>query len=133
MSTAGGAAGLTLTAATTAILLEPSLNPGLEAQAAARIWRLGACRRGAHHAREACTQHAAPRQPAAAHSVPAQPYCHTQSVPTRCCHRACPSPAGQDKPTRVVRFLAKNTVEAQVGLAVRGQQHRWSPHQQRLC
>ncbi|KAL4426809.1 hypothetical protein ABPG77_006595 [Micractinium sp. CCAP 211/92] len=28
MSTAGGAAGLTLTAATTAILLEPSLNPG---------------------------------------------------------------------------------------------------------
>lgn len=41
MSTSGGAAGLTLTAASTAFLLEPSLNPGLEAQAAARIYRLG--------------------------------------------------------------------------------------------
>lgn len=42
MSTSGGAAGLTLTVAHTAFLLEPSLNPGLEAQAAARICRLGA-------------------------------------------------------------------------------------------
>jgi E3 ubiquitin-protein ligase SHPRH len=41
MSTAGGAAGLTLTVATTAFILEPSLNPGVESQAAARIWRLG--------------------------------------------------------------------------------------------
>jgi E3 ubiquitin-protein ligase SHPRH len=41
MSTAGGAAGLTLTAAATAFILEPGLNPGLEAQAAARISRLG--------------------------------------------------------------------------------------------
>ena len=41
MSTSGGAAGLTLTAASTAFLLEPALNPGLEAQAAARIYRLG--------------------------------------------------------------------------------------------
>lgn len=41
MSTSGGAAGLTLTVAHTAFLLEPSLNPGLEAQAAARICRLG--------------------------------------------------------------------------------------------
>ncbi len=41
MSTSGGAAGLTLTRATTAFLLEPPPNPGLEAQAAARIHRLG--------------------------------------------------------------------------------------------
>lgn len=41
MSTSGGAAGLTLTVARTAFILEPSLNPGLEAQAAARICRLG--------------------------------------------------------------------------------------------
>lgn len=45
MSTSGGAAGLTLTVARTAFILEPSLNPGLEAQAAARICRLGARRR----------------------------------------------------------------------------------------
>ena len=51
-----------LTVANTAFILEPGLNPGLEAQAAARIYRLG-----------------------------------------------------QDKPTRVVRFLAEETVEAQVG------------------
>lgn len=36
------AQGLTLTAATTAFLMEPTLHPGLEAQAAARICRLGA-------------------------------------------------------------------------------------------
>lgn len=41
MSTAGGAAGLSLTAARAAFLLEPTLNPGLEAQAAARVYRLG--------------------------------------------------------------------------------------------
>ncbi|KIY92034.1 hypothetical protein MNEG_15928 [Monoraphidium neglectum] len=41
MSNASGAAGLTLTCATTAFILEPPLNPGLEAQAAARIHRLG--------------------------------------------------------------------------------------------
>ena len=44
MSTAGGAAGLDLGHATVAVLLEPSLNPGLEAQAAARIQRLGQTR-----------------------------------------------------------------------------------------
>ena len=38
---AGGAAGLTLTEANTVFLMEPALNPGLEAQAAARIYRLG--------------------------------------------------------------------------------------------
>ncbi len=38
---AGGAAGLTLTVANTVFLMEPALNPGLEAQAAARIYRLG--------------------------------------------------------------------------------------------
>jgi len=37
----GGAAGLTLTAARTAVLLEPALQPGIEAQAAGRISRLG--------------------------------------------------------------------------------------------
>lgn len=42
MSNSGGAAGLTLTHATTAFLMEPSLSPGIEAQAAARIYRLGA-------------------------------------------------------------------------------------------
>eukprot|EP00198_Chlamydomonas_reinhardtii_P009028 XP_001698365.1 predicted protein [Chlamydomonas reinhardtii] len=57
-STSGGAAGLTLTVAHTAFMLEPALNPGLEAQAAARICRLG-----------------------------------------------------QDWPTRVVRIIAKDTVE----------------------
>ncbi|KAK3277407.1 hypothetical protein CYMTET_14581, partial [Cymbomonas tetramitiformis] len=41
LSTGGGAAGLTLTQATTAFILEPCLNPGLEAQASARIHRLG--------------------------------------------------------------------------------------------
>eukprot|EP00887_Chlorella_sp_A99_P005493 scaffold1.g5493.t1 len=44
MSNSGGAAGLTLTVATTAFILEPGLNPGLEAQAAARIYRLGQAR-----------------------------------------------------------------------------------------
>jgi E3 ubiquitin-protein ligase SHPRH len=44
MSTSGGAAGLTLVNATTAILLEPCFNPGLEAQAAARIHRMGQIR-----------------------------------------------------------------------------------------
>ena len=39
---AGGAAGLTLTVANAVFLMEPALNPGLEAQAAARIHRLGA-------------------------------------------------------------------------------------------
>ena len=38
---AGGAAGLTLTAAQAVFLMEPAINPGLEAQAAARIHRLG--------------------------------------------------------------------------------------------
>lgn len=36
MGNSGGAAGLTLTAASTAFILEPSVNPGMEAQAAAR-------------------------------------------------------------------------------------------------
>ena len=44
MSTAGGAAGLDLGHANCALILEPSLNPGLEAQAAARIQRLGQTR-----------------------------------------------------------------------------------------
>ena len=38
---AGGAAGLTLTAAQAVFLMEPAINPGLEAQAAGRIHRLG--------------------------------------------------------------------------------------------
>lgn len=67
MSNSGGAAGLTLTAASTAIILEPCINPGLEAQAAARIYRLG-----------------------------------------------------QTKPTRVVRLLADDTVDALVV-----EQQRW--------
>ncbi len=37
MSTSGGAAGLTLTAATTAFIMEPPLNPGLEAQVRFRL------------------------------------------------------------------------------------------------
>ena len=37
----GGAAGLTLTSASTAVLLEPALQPGIEQQAAGRISRLG--------------------------------------------------------------------------------------------
>ena len=37
----GGAAGLTLTHANTAVILEPSLTPGIEAQAAGRISRIG--------------------------------------------------------------------------------------------
>ncbi|KAK9805443.1 hypothetical protein WJX73_007822 [Symbiochloris irregularis] len=41
MSTGGGAAGLTLTAASRVYLMEPSINPGLEAQAAGRVHRLG--------------------------------------------------------------------------------------------
>ncbi|KAK9805422.1 hypothetical protein WJX73_004034 [Symbiochloris irregularis] len=44
MSTGGGAAGLTLTAASTVILMEPSINPALEAQAAGRVHRLGQTR-----------------------------------------------------------------------------------------
>jgi SNF2 family DNA or RNA helicase len=40
-SHASGAAGLTLTVADTAFLLEPALSPGLEAQAAARVHRMG--------------------------------------------------------------------------------------------
>ena len=41
MSTGGGAAGLTLTVASTVFLLEPHLNIGLETQAAGRVHRLG--------------------------------------------------------------------------------------------
>ena len=41
MSTGGGAAGLTLTVASTVFLLEPNLNIGLETQAAGRVHRLG--------------------------------------------------------------------------------------------
>lgn len=41
MSNSSGAAGLNLTVATTAFILDPAPNPGLEAQAAARIYRLG--------------------------------------------------------------------------------------------
>ena len=37
----GGAAGLTLTSASTAVLLEPALQPGIERQAAGRISRIG--------------------------------------------------------------------------------------------
>ena len=37
----GGAAGLTLTQATVAYLLEPALQPGIERQAAGRIARIG--------------------------------------------------------------------------------------------
>lgn len=37
----GGAAGLTLTHARTAIILEPALQPGIERQAAGRISRIG--------------------------------------------------------------------------------------------
>ena len=44
LSTGGGAAGLSLPAATHCVLLEPQLNPGLEAQAASRIHRLGQTR-----------------------------------------------------------------------------------------
>ena len=61
MSNASGAAGLTLTEATTAFILEPSINPGLEAQASARIHRMG-----------------------------------------------------QTKPTRVIRFIAQDTIEERV-------------------
>ncbi|EFJ47333.1 hypothetical protein VOLCADRAFT_92108 [Volvox carteri f. nagariensis] len=60
-SHSGGAAGLSLTVAHTAFMLEPAVNPGLEAQAAARICRLG-----------------------------------------------------QDRPTRVIRIIAKHTVEDRV-------------------
>jgi len=41
MNHAGGAAGLTLTSANVAFFMEPCINPGLEQQAAARIFRLG--------------------------------------------------------------------------------------------
>lgn len=41
MSTSSGAAGLTLTHASHAFIMEPALAPGLEAQAAARIYRMG--------------------------------------------------------------------------------------------
>lgn len=41
MSTGGGASGLTLTVASHVFLMEPNLNPGLEAQAAGRVYRLG--------------------------------------------------------------------------------------------
>jgi len=44
LSTGGGAAGLSLTTASHCVLLEPQLNPGLEAQAASRIHRLGQTR-----------------------------------------------------------------------------------------
>ena len=44
LSTGGGAAGLDLGCASTALLLEPGLNSGLEAQASARIQRLGQIR-----------------------------------------------------------------------------------------
>lgn len=37
----GGASGLTLTEAAASFLLEPSTDPGVEAQAAARIHRMG--------------------------------------------------------------------------------------------
>lgn len=37
----GGAAGLTLTEASVAILLEPALQPGIEQQAVGRVHRLG--------------------------------------------------------------------------------------------
>lgn len=40
----GGAAGLTLTQASTAVLLEPALQPGIERQAAGRISRIGQTR-----------------------------------------------------------------------------------------
>ena len=40
----GGAAGLTLTAAAHVVFLEPGLDPGLEAQARARVHRLGQAR-----------------------------------------------------------------------------------------
>uniref|UniRef100_A0A7S4F3F9 Helicase C-terminal domain-containing protein n=1 Tax=Chrysotila carterae TaxID=13221 RepID=A0A7S4F3F9_CHRCT len=40
----GGAAGLTLTQAHTAFLLEPALQPGIERQAAGRIARIGQTR-----------------------------------------------------------------------------------------
>jgi hypothetical protein len=41
MSGSSGAAGLNLTAASTVFILDPAPNPGLEAQAAARVYRLG--------------------------------------------------------------------------------------------
>jgi hypothetical protein len=41
MSQSSGAAGLNLTAASAAYILEPAPNPGLEAQAAARVYRMG--------------------------------------------------------------------------------------------
>jgi hypothetical protein len=49
----GGAAGLTLTVANAVYLMEPALNPGLEAQAAARIHRLGE----ANGLRFSCIEH----------------------------------------------------------------------------
>ena len=98
MSTAGGAAGLTLTVATTAFLLEPSLNPGLEAQAAARIYRLGGCTKGLLGGSSiiGC------RLAAGSHPC-------INPRPLRC-HPPC---AGQDKPTRVIRLLAEDSVEKQ--------------------
>lgn len=44
LSSSSGAAGLTLTSASVAFLMEPCINPGLEAQASARIFRLGQTR-----------------------------------------------------------------------------------------
>lgn len=41
MSNSSGAAGLTLNVASIGFILEPTVNPGLEKQAAARIYRLG--------------------------------------------------------------------------------------------
>lgn len=43
LSNSSGAAGLTLNVASCAYMLDPPLNPGLEAQAAARIHRSAAC------------------------------------------------------------------------------------------
>lgn len=123
MSTAGGAAGLTLTVATTAFLMEPSLNPGLEAQAAARIWRLGqvrsarggASRGGADAKCHACLPF--PRN-ACAMLAPlpqrAPPPLTLLALASTAPITPAPLRPAQTKPTRVVRLLAADSVEAAV-------------------
>ena len=112
----------------TAFLLEPSLNPGLEAQAAARICRLGAWAgraayqagrshrgRGVHaralqHARCELFVSAVAHASGCMRPLPCHPPAWLASAPP-----AAPLPcAGQTKPTRVVRLLAEDSVERQV-------------------
>ena len=115
MSTGGGAAGLTLTVASHVFLMEPNLNPGLEAQAAARVYRLGKPPVHVCLSIGACGCKSCLRWNLQLDNSVASWCClYVLQRCAGCCaafQQSLWSAAGQTKPTRIIRLLAEGSIE----------------------